>query len=102
MITRTFGKDFNSDGGALTLNVSEVTDTDAESGTHTRVHDDGWVITGEIHEDYYVWVNDFVAIHPKLGKVWGDFEHEVYATSKAAYDDFYVKHPPEAWDYGDI
>ncbi len=102
MITRKFGKHFNSSGGALTLNVSEVTDGGEESGTHTKTHDDGWTITGKIHEDYFIWVNEFEAVHPTLGKVWGDFEKKVLATSKKAYDDFHANHKPEAWDYGDI
>lgn len=71
MITKKFGIDFYSDGGALTLNVGEVTDSSYDNGTHTRTHDDGWTITGKIHEDYYTWVNDFDAIHPVHGKVWG-------------------------------
>lgn len=64
---------------------------------------DGWVITGEIHEDYYEWVNDFVA--HKIGTdefVKGNFETEVTASSKEAYDEFVSKFPPEDWDYWDI
>lgn len=102
MITRRFGKDFTSEGGALTLPPEAVTDKGAESGTHTLTHPDGWAITGKIHEDYFVWVNDFQATHPELGRVWGDFESEVYATSKKAFDDFWKHHQPYAWDYGDI
>ena len=67
-------------------------------GTHAT----GWTIIGEIHEDYYEWINQFNAAHPQLGDVWGDFESIVYATSKEAYDDFYSNHPPEEWDYWDI
>lgn len=78
-----------------------MTDGGHESGTHSRTHDDGWTITGEIHEDYYVWVNDFEATHPTLGRVWGNFEGEVKATSKAAFDHFWKHHEPEAWDYYD-
>ena len=103
MITKKFGIDFHSPGGALTLSPSEVTEDKEYSGIHTRTHDDGWTITAEIHEDYYVWVNDFEAVHPQLGKVWGgDFEHEVYADSEAAYQNFWTNHGPEAWDYADI
>lgn len=102
MVTRTFGKHFNSSGGALTLSPSEVTDSGAESGIHSRTHDDGWTITGLIHEDYYTWVNDFEASHPKFGKVWGNFQSEVYADTKAGFDNFYANHTPNAWDYGDI
>lgn len=102
MVTKRFGQDFNSSGGALTLSSHEVTDTGAESGTHERTHPDGWTIKGEVKEDYYVWVNSFEAHHPQLGRVWGDFESEVHADSEKAFADFYAKHPPEAWDYYDI
>ena len=102
MIKRVFGKDFNSSEGALTLPATEVCDTGASEGYHSKTHDDGWTIEGEIQEDYYLWVNEFKATHPKLGKVWGNFEDTVFATSKEAYDDFYSKHKPEEWDYGDI
>lgn len=97
-----FGVDFNSVGGALTLDRCEVGTKPYEGGIHTRTHRDGWNITGEIHEDYYYWVNDFRAIHPTLGIVEGNFEDKVFATSKEAFNDFWAKHEPTAWDYGDI
>lgn len=102
MITKKFGQDFHSKDGALTLNVDEVSETNPDSGTHTRTHADGWTITGKVHEDYYTWVNDFEAVHPTLGKVWGNFETEVFADSEEAFQDFYAKHAPCAWDYWDI
>ena len=64
---------------------------------------DGWVITGEIYKDYYEWVNEFEA--HKIGTdefVKGDFETEVIASSKEAYDEFVSKFPPDDWDYWDI
>lgn len=91
MVEKHFGTDFDSLGGALTLSPSDL-------GTH----DDGWTVVGEIHEDYYEWVNEFKAIHPKYGKVWGDFEGTVYADSEEGFQDFYKHHTPEAWDYMDI
>ena len=100
--TYKFGKDFDSDGGALTLSMDQVTRGHNGWGVRHRTHKDGWTIKGEIHEDYFFWVNEFEATHPKLGKVWGDFEKEVYATSRKAFKDFYAKHPPHAWDYADI
>jgi len=101
-VTRKFGRDFNSQGGALTLDTSQVTLTHAESGTHARTHASGWTITGEIQEDYYVWINEFKATHPELGCVEGDFEGEVKATSEEAFEHFWKHHQPEAWDYHDI
>ncbi len=91
MITKTYGKDFYSNGGALTLSPSIIGENNS-----------GWTITGKIHEDYYHWVNKSSAHHPTLGRVWGDFEDKVFATSKVAFDDFYLNHKPEAWDYMDI
>ncbi len=62
----------------------------------------GWVIEGEVIEDYYRWVNDFKAEHIFYGKVWGNFEKEVHADSQAGYDAFVTAHPAEVWDYDDI
>lgn len=91
MIEKKYGVDFISSGGALTLNPSEL-------GENVS----GWIIFGEIKEDYYEWINYFEASHPIFGKVWGDFEDIVYADSEEAYEDFYKNHPPEEWDYWDI
>ena len=62
----------------------------------------GWTVEGEVHEDYYEWVNDFVAKHPVYGYVKGNFETVVTAKSKKAYKHFIEYHPPEEWDYWDI
>ena len=62
----------------------------------------GWTISGEVHEDYYEWVNDFEATHPVYGTIKGDFEEEVQAESREAYDNFVKNFPPEEWDYYDI
>lgn len=104
MITKKFGIDFNSDGGALTLSTSEVSDSGSESSgkIYEKTHADGWTIKGAIHEDYYEWVNAFEATHPVYGKVWGDFENEVFADTEESFNHFYKNHAPEAWDYGDI
>ena len=92
MIIKKFGIDFISPGGALTLYPSYI----------TELNESGWVISGTIHEDYYEWVNEFEAIHPVYGKVWGDFEIEVFADSEEGFNNFYENHPPNAWDYDDI
>ncbi len=102
MITKKFGVDFHSSGGALTLPQSAVTENDDQGGTHTRTHDSGWTITGEVHEDYYVWVNEFKATHLKYGEIAGNFEDEVTAESEEAFAHFWQNHEPEAWDYMDI
>lgn len=102
MIVKKFGKDFFSEGGALTLEPEEVTASGAKSGVHTLSHESGWVVTGAITEDYYVWVNGFVAYHKHFGFIAGDFEEEVFASSKEAFQDFWKHHEPQAWDYADI
>lgn len=91
MVTKVFGRDFDSSGGALTLRESDL-------GSHP----DGWTVVGALQEDYYVWVNDFEASHPFFGKVWGNFESQVYADSEEGYQHFMKHHSPEAWDYWDI
>lgn len=70
--------------------------------TDIGTHKDGWTIEGEIHEDYYQWVNDFTAHHLVYGRVWGDFEHVVYADSEDGFNHFIEHHPPEEWNYWDI
>lgn len=81
--------------GALTL------DTDYIGG-----HENGWEIVADIHEDYFEWVNGFVAY--KHSDCWrdefvaGDFEDVVIASSEEAYEEFLRLFPPTAWDYGDI
>jgi len=101
-----FTKKFNYDSHyANTLHASYVCEDkriESAKKSSSRTHSDGWTITGDIHEDYYVWVNAFEAVHPKYGRVWGDFEHEVYADSEEAYNLFVTNYPPEEWDYWDI
>jgi hypothetical protein len=65
-------------------------------------HPDGWTISGHVQEDYYEWVNDFEASHPRFGKVWGDFGEAVHADSEEGFNDFVKNHPPREWDYDDI
>lgn len=91
MITKRVNVDFENPYGALTLDPSDL-------GTH----EDGWTVEGEVSEDYYEWVNHFEATHPVFGRVWGDFEDEVYADSEEGFQHFYEHHTPRAWDYWDI
>lgn len=62
----------------------------------------GWTIEGEIFHDYVFWINDFKAHHPVLGRVYGNYEQEIVASSREAYDHFVKHHPPDLWDYADI
>lgn len=88
---------------AYTLSPEEVCENhNSQHGSFSRTHKDGWTISGAVHEDYYCWVNDFEASHPDFGRVWGNFESKVFATSEEAYQDFFDKHTPNSWDYGDI
>jgi len=62
MITKKFGIDFNSEGGALTLDADEV--EPYEIGVETsKTHEDGWTITATVNEDWYEWINYFEAEH---------------------------------------
>lgn len=90
-LSKKFGVDFHSAGGALTLRPSDIGE-----------HPSGWVVSGKIKEDWFEWVNEFDAVHPALGRVWGDFESEVFFTSIEAYEDFRKYFNPEDWDYWDI
>ena len=70
--------------------------------TELGLQPSGWTITGEVHEDYYEWVNAFEATHPVFGRVWGDYEDVVNADSEEGFNNFYRNHPPTEWDYADI
>lgn len=87
MITKTF------DVGSMAHTLSPC-----QLGEHSS----GWIILGDIHEDWYEWVNEFTASHPVFGRVWGDFEHEVHADSEEAFEHFIANHEPNVWDYADI
>lgn len=106
MITKEFGIDFDSEGGALTLDTVEISNKgfrESDSGVEEeKTHKDGWTIKGVICEDWYEWVNEFEASHPKHGRVWGDFENKVFADTEEGFQHFYLNHEPSAWDYGDI
>lgn len=86
-----FKKEFKTNG----------TDARTLSPSFIGKHENGWIIEGEIQEDYYEWVNDFTA---KKGKMWvkGNFEVEVTASSESAYKEFIKEFPYEEWDYYDI
>lgn len=98
MVTFEFGKDFAQELNTRWIHHLAYTLSPGEIGEH----DDGWVITGQVHEDWYEWVNEFEAIHPVFGRVWGDFESVVYADSKDGFDHFFEHHTPQEWDYWDI
>ena len=96
MITKTFGIDYREEtkrysSEALTLDPDFVGENES-----------GWTIEGEIHEDYFEWVNDFIATHPVYGKIEGNFESEVTAECEIAHDHFVKNHPYSEWDYYDI
>jgi len=109
MITKRVGIDYLVEGRfdsmAITLDPFEVCDINPNNwitGEFTRTHADGWTISGHIVSDYYYWVNVFEATHPILGKVWGDFEDEVFADSEEGYAHFIEHHEYQTWDYYDI
>ena len=80
--------------GALTLSTEYI-----------GKHENGWEIVADVHEDYYEWVNEFVAYKHNCCPpmfVAGDFEVAVVASSEKAYEEFLNIFHPEAWDYGDI
>lgn len=102
LVTLLPGEDYVYKGGALTL-PSNLLGTPTDAGVEiTKDQDSGWTITGVIHEDYYSWINDFYATHPKHGVVAGNFERKIYATDLDAFNAFISVHPPYEWDYGDI
>lgn len=83
-------------GQAITLPVSSICD-------HYKGNEIVLSVFGRIHEDYYKWVNFFVAVSPN-GKdyIFGDFQKEIYYSSKKFKNLFDSKVVPYKWDYGDI
>ncbi len=67
-----------------------------------RIHSDGWTIEGLIKEDYYFYVTEFTATHPKYGTIVAYLDEEIVATSREAYEHFIENHPLEILDIGDI
>ena len=118
MVTKKFGIDFNSIGGALTLPIESVSDIGhIENAVQSKTHESGWTIKGRLETGYYnyvwlnqfeayhynyVWLNQFEAYHPVFGKVWGDFEDEVFADSEEGFAHFFENHPPNDWSYCEI
>jgi len=84
-------KTFESGGMAHTLSPSDL-----------GPNKSGWVIVGEVHEDYFEWVNDFKAQHSRHGIVKGNYESSIEATSEQAFQHFNKYHPAQIWDYMDI
>lgn len=109
-VVKRHGVDFTCREGctALTLSSDNVSKVDLKPGERvsdeclTLTHDSGWTISAILHEDWFIWINEFSAIHPTLGYVHGDFENDVIASSDEAFDHFYANHTPDSWDYGDI
>ena len=63
----------------------------------------GWLLRGKGIEDYWTWINEFVAIRMSDGAiVSGDFEKTIIATDQAALDDFFNHFQYSEWDYDDI
>ena len=91
-----------NDGQAHTLNPGEVCDLGGVTGEYTKKHKDGWTIKARIVEDWFYWINDFEAVHPRYGRVYGNFENEVFADSLKGFKHFVKYHKPETWDYQDI
>jgi hypothetical protein len=106
-IAPIYEKSFAHKPGARTLNPTEIAEEKLQGdinkiGELKRTHADGWTIRGVPVEDYYVWVNDFEAVHPEHGWVCGNFEKVILASSEKAYKHFVAGHPCHKWDYQDI
>src|SRR4028118_7631 len=101
MITKHYGKDFYSHDGGLILGASDVSDkpNHHEYKYSSRKHESGWVISGTpVEGDSYDWVHEFEATHERYGRVWGNFEHQVFADTEEGFNHFYANHPPAEHD----
>lgn len=103
-ITRKFGEHFHSKNGMLSLSSSSVDPKGCGTGGEKMIatHRSGWTIEGVLKEDWFTWVNEFVATHPRFGKVTGDFMTKIKASSQEAFNHFWKHHEPNDWDPQDI
>lgn len=62
---------------------------------------DGWVIDGELHCDYFCWIEEFKATKGDM-VVEGDANDTIHATSKEAYDLFMEEIGLSTFDTYDI
>lgn len=65
----------------------------------------GWTLYADTIEEAGIsWISDFLAKHPKYGKVRGDLEKTLYYTSEKALKRFADTFGSgiEFWDYGDL
>lgn len=94
-----FGEDFYNEDG-LVLPPSYVTDDEFPinmSKIYVKQHDSGWQICGLICKDETAnYIYNWLAVHPKYGRVLGDFDSNVYADTDEGFKHFYKHHPPVA------
>jgi len=95
-------KIFESKNGFLSLPSVYVTDIKVKRGYHSKKHKSGWTISGEVHEDYYTWVEEFSAKHDKYGEIIGNFNDFILVESEESLKHFLKHHPYEDWELKDI
>lgn len=97
-----FLKKFKLDEGRVRTPCAAVTLDPDCWGYHSQ---SGWTVYADTIEEAGIsWISDFLAKHPKYGKVRGDLEKTVYYTSDEGLEDFISTYKGciQFWDYGDI
>jgi hypothetical protein len=100
VVRKEYGEDFVSDLADSCGSCAFTLSPDYLKADPEDVN--GWLLLGDVKEDYFEWINEFEAFNPKFGRVWGNFELTVYADSEEGYQDFVKYFPPNSWGYGDI
>ena len=80
---------------AITLKTEEY----CQETDFRRVN--GWSMLGKVHEDYFYWIEEFVAFKG-LDMVFGNFLDKVSCDSLDALEDFLKNFEVERWDFYDI
>lgn len=80
---------------AITLKTEEY----CQETDFRRVN--GWSMLGRVHEDYFYWIEEFVAFKG-LDMVFGNFLDKVFCTSLDELEDFLKNFEVERWDFDDI
>jgi hypothetical protein len=82
---------------SIDLLLDETKEDPKNGAIVSYFHDNGWVITGTLHVDYYIWCTCFTARYNKDGsEVRADFDEDenvIYATNKETWQLFVTQFP---------
>ncbi len=70
---------------------------------YEKMHLSGWKISANVNADWYVWIENFTAVHPTFGTLNGFLDkHYIEVETYEAYEHFIKNHSITFTDLGDI